>query len=363
MLEGLIRAGMKVVCEVKQHLAADRYLVSLSGKEMVMQFAGSQASGDRLHVQVVEVRPDLVLARVLESERAVEEILSGLRIPSMDRSEAIRVVEILSRLQFPLNEENIRKLINLRRLLGDDEAALALFLKGVPLEQASRFKTVFGKDPALALARLEKYALKNPEGVEKYDKSLFQGLLSTGRSGLLGLIAESLGWTGPTLDSSVFQSLLTGLKRGRTGGREDREAEEDADLLLGRISLDRLKSVLTPGYAVFFETLFWKSGSGWHQADVRAERTGPEGPWRLEFRTEFERLGPVEAEIVLRPERTGEGRIEVRIGFEGADSARTERLRKHFQDFDPGWTVVLYDAAADLGGQDKKIWRKLDVVV
>lgn len=337
---------MEVSCRVLRHLAADRWLVEFSGREMVMQFAERMAEGERLQVRVVEVRPDVVLAKVVESGDRFVELLAGMRIPVSDHAEAREVLAMLRAMGWPLTEGHLRGLMALRRAVGDDAAAMALFVRGVSVERLRGWVPVYGGDVAAAWARLEKTLRESGGGAD------ING----------GELSEPEGPFGPLVSAwaRVVPVVVFRMRRSAGPGRSRRGPEaEDAELLLGRAVLDRLRSFVTPEAVVVRGTVLWRGGSGWREAEVRLAREP--GVWRLSFRTAFERLGVVEVDVVLREVEAGRS-LEVVIGHGRGGLGWAERLRRSLERERPGWRVRL--RSTEVGEEAAaEVWKGLDVVI
>ena len=342
MFDKILNPGMKVECTVLHRFSPDRYLVKLSNKEFVMQFTGNVDVYEKVPLQILEVKPDVVLAKIIEKYRSTDDLINEFKLNQSDIKEAIRVIDLLKTLNLPLNEENVKKLLAWRRLVIDEDVALACFLKKIPLNFAEKFKLIFDKDLKKTVYDLEKIIIKNKGIDEKYERSLF----SVDPERFL-LILENLSKENP------WRRFFLTLKDSKAG-------QNEKSLLKARFDLDDIRSVVVPEYAVFFDTLFWKDSSGWHEADVKLSFSGNGEPYKVEVETDFGSLGGVYLTILYW--HLNSKRFEVIIEFKDIDDP--ERFRRFFTDLGENWNVVLKGKITQNKEFDEqKLWKKIDTII
>lgn len=338
---------------VQEQLSQNKVLVNVDGKDIVMHFSRGSIVSGTIKGRVTAVDKGVFLAQLLDSSTVEDEIFTEFRY-TFSEKEIANVLRIFKHFNWSLDSDKIRQLLNLNRLFGNNDVAVAVFFKKLDYQVIlSLWESLENFDINKNMKILERCLEKSSSKIKAEFSPLIENLDASKFNLKFFLSFFLLDFEEKMLKKydnikHSFKFFLKELLNGNLDESEKKSLEE----LIKKNYLDNIKSLSTKDYKMFFYSIPLKEKDQWHLMNVAVKEI--ESHILIQWQYEFSNLGPVIGEASISKK---DNTRKLRLGVINEDVR--EYLKTHLQ------SIVSAEYFFILQGEETKenFMRKVNVFV
>jgi len=287
-----MNVGSVFTGQVQEQLSQNKVLVNVDGKDIVMQFSRDSIVSGTIKGRVTAVEKGVFFAQIFNSFTVEDEIFAEIRY-TFSEKEIANVLRIFKYFNWPLESYNIRQLLNLNRLFGNTDVAVAVFFKKLDYQVIlSLWESLEKFDINKNMKTLERLLEKSSSKIKANFSPLIENLdaakfnLQFFLSFFLLDFEEKMLKKYDNIKKS-FKFFLKELLNENLNQDERKSLEE----LIKKNNLDNIKSLSTKDYKMFFYSIPLKEDGDWRLMNVAVKEV--KSNVVIQWQYEFSNLGPV----------------------------------------------------------------------
>lgn len=299
--------GSIIEANLLQRLTADKALVQLEGRKVVLQFNQVLPETGDIKVKILEIRNETIFGRMLPQEYSSRDLVKDL-LPALTGNDIPRAVEIVKFLQsigLAITPELVKRMMAVKDSMGDIHLALAAAVKGIPLSSLSELLAqTKGFDLSVLLAQYEKKLMHFSKTSEEY--KVLSGFLGSWQFQEGEMLERFVLLFSPdffrrlTKDSKeTFEHSRYLLSRLRKLQLDSSDNPAGTENLIRILDLYTLRSVNVGNYAADFYLVFWKENeeNDWKMMEMSIHLLHKGETTELVLVADFPVLGTVMARL------------------------------------------------------------------